>query len=104
VSEVQEGDVLKVKVIGVDQHRVEFDVGFEATGTMGLERLDTLVAQHPFFKKWYPDLRKPTALDIFEQGNFEDDLYHTEMLVRVRKIVERQGKFLVKLDFEAWLD
>jgi len=103
VADVHEGDILIAKVSGVDQHRVEFELGFEATGTMGIERLDALVARHPYFREMYSDLHSPTASEVFEKGDFEDDLYHTEMLVRVREVVTRHNKILVKLDFEKWL-
>jgi len=103
IQDVHAGDILVAEVSGVDQNRVRFTLGFEATGTMGLERLDALVAYHPYFREMYPDLKRRTAAAIFELGDFEDDLYHTKMLVRVREVVERPYKILVKLDFENWL-
>lgn len=102
VDEITEGDLLEGKVISVDENRVELDLGVDATGTMGLARLDDLVRTHPYFRETYSELDRPTTAEIYEQEYLGDDLCGTRMRVRVRQIATRHGKKLIKLDFVEW--
>lgn len=104
VEEIHVGDLLEGKVTAVDATSVKFDLGVEATGSMGLGRLDDLVRSHPYFKDKYLDVSKPTASMLYQEGSLDEDLYGTRMQVRVLKVEHRHGKTLVKLDFEKWLD
>lgn len=104
VEEIRVGDLLEGKVTAVDANSIKFDFGLDATGSMGLERLDNLVRTHPYFKEVYPEFSKPTALMLYKEGDLGEDLYGTQMQVRVLKIEQRHGKTLIKVDFEKWLD
>lgn len=103
VAEIKEGDLLKGKVVAVDANRVRLNFGIEATGTMGLVRLDSLVRTDNYFKETYPNIAERTAARIFKEGHLDEDLDQTQMLVRVRKIVEQHGKVSIKVDFVKWL-
>jgi CRISPR-associated protein (TIGR03986 family) len=103
VSEVKVNDLLEGKAVSVGENRVELDLGIEATGTMGLERLDQLVQTHSYFKEIYSHLKDPTPAEIYEGEYFIDDLQEAPMQVRVREIVERHDKILIKVDFVKWL-
>lgn len=103
VAEISKGDLLELAVASVDADRVTFELDVAATGTMGLERLDTLVRTHPYFTGLYDYLDRPTAADVYAEGGLDEDLQIAPMVVQVRDIEQRHGKTLIKLDFVKWL-
>jgi hypothetical protein len=102
VDEVKPGDLLEGRVIGVDPNRVGLDLGLDARGSMGLQRLDQLVRTHPYFKEMYSEPIQ-TAREIYEAGTLEEDLYHTRMRVRVLGVQHIHGRVIIRLDLVEWL-
>lgn len=101
VEEIEEGMLLEGRVEAVQSNRVLLDLGI-AQGSMGLVQLADLVRRAPYFREMYPG-EQLTARILQERGDLEEDLYGTQMHVRVRKVEQKHGRIMIRVEFVAWL-
>ncbi|MGC9469414.1 MAG: type III-B CRISPR module RAMP protein Cmr6 [Anaerolineae bacterium] len=105
-QDLEVGDLLEGRFVSVDSQRVVLDLGVDATGSLGLSRLDEFVRTEDHFKTIYSYLDDPTAKAIQAEGGMDEDLEDVcpWMRVRVREIDDTHSTPLIKLDFEGRLE